>query len=210
MTRDNAGVVSLYINGFKCATGSPKYADGYTLAPKDVIFFRDELAAQNTAGNVKRIKLWNKALNSQEVASYCNCKLLTPSKACDSNIILSGPYSKIKYSSVYANDPVGVSHGSGRLGSNQAWSASTPQLGEWMQFDLSEEQVVSGVVTQGRRAVWQLVTSFQVSVSSDGSSWTRVDCGMTFQGNTDFETQVYNYFSAPVKARYVRILPITW
>ena len=67
---------------------------------------------------------------------------------------------KIKYSTVYASDPIGVGHGSGRLGSNQAWRASSPVPGEWMQFDLSEQQVISGVVNQGRRSAWQWVTSF--------------------------------------------------
>lgn len=210
ITRNSDGVVSLFINGFKCASGSPKFSNGYELDPKDVIFFRDEVGGQNTAGNLKKIKLWSKALSAQDVASYCDCKLITPAKTCDSNIILSGPYSKIKYSTVYANDPIGVGHGSGRLGSNQAWSASSPVPGEWMQFDLSEQQVISGVVTQGRRSAWQWVTSFQVSVSDDGSGWQRIDCGTTFQGNRDMETQVYTYFSAPVKARYLRILPVTW
>jgi len=210
VTRDSSGVISLFINGFKCASGSPKYSDGYTLDPKDIIFFRDEVAAQNSAGNVKKIRLWSKALSAEDIASYCDCKLLTPAKACDSNIIISGPYSKIKYSSTYNNDPVGIGHGSGRLGSNQAWSASTPALGQWMQFDLNEQQVISGVVTQGRRAAWQWVTSFQVSVSNDGSSWTKIDCGMTFEGNSDMETQIFTYFSSPVKARYVRILPVSW
>jgi hypothetical protein len=210
ITRSSDGVVSLFINGLKCASGSPKFSNGYELDPKDVTFFRDELAGQNTAGNLRKIKIWSKALSTQDVASYCDCKLITAAKTCDSNIILSGPYSKIKYSTIYANDPVGVGHGSGRLGSNQAWSASSPVLGEWMQFDLSEQQVISGVVTQGRRSAWQWVTSFQVSVSDDGSGWQRIDCGATFQGNKDMETQVYTYFSAPVKARYLRILPISW
>ena len=210
VTRDSSGVISLFINGFKCATGSPKFADGYTLDPNDVVFFRDEAAAQNAAGNVKKIKLWSKALSAEDVASYCDCKLLSPAKACSSYIIISGPYSKIKYSSIYNNDVVGVGFGTGRLGSNQAWSASSPSPGQWMQFDLGEEQVISGVVTQGRREAWQWVTSYQVSVSNDASSWTKIDCGMTFQGNRDMQTQVSSYFSAPVKARYLRILPVTW
>jgi hypothetical protein len=175
------------------------------------IWSRDNIQGQNSAGNLKKIKVWSKALGSDEVASYCDCTLIKPAKTCANNIILSGPYSKIKFSTVYNNDPVGVGHGAGRLGSYQAWSSSSSRVGEWMQLDLGESQIVSGVVTQGRHApAWQWVTSFKVKISDDGSVWQAVECGATFQGNNDHETQVQTIFSSPIKARYLRIYPETW
>lgn len=50
----------------------------------------------------------------------------------------------------------------------------------------------------------------QVSVSDDRSSWSMVECGTTFPGNTDMDTQVFTYFAYPVSGRYVRIHPQTW
>jgi len=51
----------------------------------------------------------------------------------------------------------------------------------------------------------------QVSVSTDASTWTPVDAGLTFTGNVDGgDAVVKNTFAAAVTARYVRIEPVTW
>ncbi len=132
----------------------------------DVLSRRDSNNNLNTAGNLRKIKVWGKALDANAVADYCGCKLLAAAKACNGYVLVSGPYSRMKFSTVYANDAIGVGHGQGRLGSIQAWSASWPQPGEWMQIDLGEKQTIGGVVTQGRHWSWQIVTSFKVCVPS--------------------------------------------
>ena len=62
----------------------------------------------------------------------------------------SPPYSRCNASSVWANDKIGVSHGTGRLDSAQGWSARTNAKGQWWQMDAGSAKLVAGVRTLGR------------------------------------------------------------
>ena len=79
-------------------------------------------------------------------------------------------------------------------------------------MDTGSVQDIQGVGTQGRGdGEPQWVTTYTVSVSSDGSSFTAVDGGFTFTGNVaNGNNVVRNSFAAVVTARYVRIEPKTW
>ncbi len=82
---------------------------------------------------------------------------------------------------------------------------------EFMTIDTGALQSITGVVTQGRGVgADQWVKSYTVQVSTDGSSWTAVDEGATFTGNTDKLIKVTSTFASPVDARHVRIFPTTW
>ena len=79
-------------------------------------------------------------------------------------------------------------------------------------MDTGSVQDIQGVGTQGRGdGEPQWVTTYTVSVSSDGSSFTAVDGGNVFTGNVDNSNYVVrNNFAAVVTARYLRIEPQTW
>jgi hypothetical protein len=86
-----------------------------------------------------------------------------------------------------------------------------------MQMDTGKVQTIVGVVTQGAgNGFWgwpynqYRVTAFWVKVSDDGSSWTNVECGKIFDGNSDTNTPLQTVFLRPVSARYVRIVPHSW
>ncbi len=107
----------------------------------------------------------------------------------------------------------------GKLDGAQGWSAQTNDLNQWMEIDVEQVVLVSGVVTQGRRVAYyylgigalaQWVTKYRVSVSVDGRSWTMVQNGSEFEGNSDNDTPVRQLFEKPVLARYVRIMPTAW
>jgi len=135
------------------------------------------------------------------VANYdCTYEVVTPD------------YSFCKASSVWDNNAIGYSHGTGRLDSGQAWSAATNQAGEWWQMDLGAVNYVTGVVTQGRHDNHnQWVSSFSVKVSSDGSTFTDVDGGAHFTGNAAAnDDKKENKFASAVAARYVRIVVQAW
>merc|ERR1712086_1246706 len=125
-------------------------------------------------------------------------------------------YAQCSASAVYDGDAVGTGHGTGRLDSAQGWSAKNtgPWLGEWWQMDLGSTIWVAGVVTQGRKSPHdgQAVTSYKVKVSTDGGTFTDVDGGATFTGNSanTGDAKVEKLFASPVQGRYVRILPQTW
>ena len=131
-----------------------------------------------------------------------------------SSVVDSPGYSHCKASTVWSNDPIGRSHGLGRLGSSQAWSARTNRKGEWWQIDEGSAKRIVGVRTQGRSGGGkdnQRVTAYKVSTSLDGKSWTAVDGGKVFAANAArSDTTVNNKFSKPVMARYVRIIVESW
>jgi hypothetical protein len=126
-------------------------------------------------------------------------------------VIFNPPYANHNYSSVFNSDPIGHSHGQGRLNSNQAWSAAQNVVGEWWQVDIGPNKQVVGVLTQGRSASYQRVTAYTVSTSLDGNAWAPVDGGNVFAGNVASSSPaVTNTFAAPVTARYVRIIVQSW
>ena len=81
----------------------------------------------------------------------------------------------------------------------------------WYQIELSSQQTVVGTTTQGRHNSQQWVTSWTFKSSTDGSTWTDVDGGATFTGNSDGGSvgagQVEQTFATPVTAKYIRFYP---
>lgn len=134
-------------------------------------------------------------------------------KSCKSSKVYSPGYSRCKASSVWGNDRIGHSHGLGRLNSRQAWSARHNKKGQWWQMDAGSAKPIVGLRTQGRKGGSnnQRVTSYKVKTSLNGRSWTYVDGGKVFAANkARSDTTVANKFSAPVTARYVRIIVQSW
>jgi hypothetical protein len=107
-------------------------------------------------------------------------------------------------------DAIGVSHGRGRLDSGQAWSAKVNEIGEWYQMDNGVVGKITGVAIKGRKDHPQWVKTFKVQSKGATGTWTDVDSGKVYTGNTDQETQVDVTFDAPVDARYIRIYPQDW
>ena len=210
MSRSADGILKLYINGFLCAKGSPAYVRQYALSQHQVDFFHDD-GSENTAGYVKRIRMWNKELSEAKMAKLSACRLTEESQRCERNIVF-GPVAKLAYySSTYNNDRNGIGHGRGRLNSPQAWSPKDRVMGtQFMQIDTMEVQSMSGVVVQGRRDTNQWVTRLTMQVSSDAQEWTSVQCGMVFEASKDRNTKNKIFFRKPVKARYIRLFPVAY
>jgi len=133
---------------------------------------------------------------------------LTRVSACVEEVV--PPYSSASASSVFGNDNIGYRYGQGALDSAQGWSAQHNNAAQWWQWDLSTQRMVTGVVTQGRAGYSQWVTQYKVSHSSDGTTWSDVDGGNLFSGNSDRGTKVQNNFATPVNTRYIRIEPTLW
>ncbi|GMH92953.1 hypothetical protein TL16_g12498 [Triparma laevis f. inornata] len=115
------------------------------------------------------------------------------------------------YSSVWNDDAVGTGHALSMLDSAQAWTGNA--AGDWAQLDLGSVKTVSAVVTQARAANTQRVTKYTVKVSSDGSLWTDVDGGAEFNGpmeSNDADEKITAMFDAPVEARYVRVVVVSF
>jgi hypothetical protein len=114
-------------------------------------------------------------------------------------------------STVWSGEAIGVGHGRGRLDSPQGWSAQNNAVGEWYQLDNGVVGKITGVAIKGRKDCCdQWVKTFKVQSKGATGTWTDVDSGKVYTGNTDMETQVDVTFDAPVDARYIRIYPQTW
>src|SRR6056300_1097934 len=113
-------------------------------------------------------------------------------------------------STVWSGEAIGVGHGRGRLDSEQGWSAQNNAVGEWYQLDNGVVGKITGVAIKGRATAGQWVTGFKVKSKGATGTWTDVDGGKIYTGNTDMTTQVDVTFDAPVDARYIRIYPQTW
>ena len=131
------------------------------------------------------------------------------------DVIVNPDYDKHSASSRYNDDPIGIAHGRGRLNSIQAWSPANKNSDQWYQIDLSSEQRIIGIVTQGRTGGTQYIKTYKVKVSIDGNTWTDVDNGRIFKGNNekteenpDFE--VKTKFNTPINSRYVRVYPVAY
>ena len=113
-------------------------------------------------------------------------------------------------STVWSGEAIGVGHGRGRLDSVQGWSAQNNTVGEWYQLDNGVVGKITGVAIKGRATAGQWVTGFKVKSKGATGTWTDVDSGKVYTGNTDMTTQVDVTFDTPVDARYIRIYPQTW
>ena len=124
---------------------------------------------------------------------------------------LNPPEASRWYSSVWDDNAIGIGHARSMLGSEQAWSAKHPKIGEWMVIDIMNPSLVTGVIVQSRGHSCQVqkVTVISVSVGNarDGP-WT--ECG-EYPCRTSHEYQLQRVMlSHAVLGRYVRLKPMSW
>ncbi|XP_061179555.1 hemocytin-like [Saccostrea echinata] len=118
------------------------------------------------------------------------------------------------------------------LNTNGFWMPATDTKSEYLQIDFLQQAYLTGVTTQGRPDATTYVTSYKVQFSTDGNNWnTYREAGAEniatlltsltknyelyfilkiFSANIDSSTPVTYYFTSPLHARFLRILPQTW
>ncbi|XP_038074795.1 retinoschisin-like [Patiria miniata] len=116
---------------------------------------------------------------------------------------------RITASSGYSANP--ASHA--RLNNNRVWVAWSSDANPWIEVDLVEPTVVSGVITQGHYSRDYYVKKYKVAYKKQPSSdYEHVTDGngniKVFIGNTGDNTPVTNLFAESVVATVVRIEPI--
>ena len=112
------------------------------------------------------------------------------------------------YSSIWNNDARGTGHATSMLDSVQAWSAAHATAGEWVQMDLGKTTCLTGALTQRRAGSAQRVTSYKISYSTDGDSFTELN--PVFSGNVANDDNIVKNRFQGVQARYVRLIVQTW
>lgn len=114
------------------------------------------------------------------------------------------PYSNHEYSSVYNGDPIGHSHGSGSLLSNQAWSARHNRLGEWMRMSLAKPTLVAGVCIRPRAGHCEQYLN-QVAIMAGGE---RIGEFSVNKGQRD-RVQII-WFRNPWMTKSITVVPLGW
>lgn len=124
--------------------------------------------------------------------------------------IVDVPYSGHKSSTNWGGDAIGTGTGSGRLDSEQGWSAQNNTIGEWYELDNGSATNISGVAIKGRKDTGQWVQTFKVQYKDSTGTWKDVDSGYVFEGAHDQDSQGNVFFKEPVNTSAIRIYPQTW
>ncbi|KAK5931452.1 hypothetical protein CgunFtcFv8_027597 [Champsocephalus gunnari] len=96
-----------------------------------------------------------------------------------------------------------------------AWLSKFNDLHQWIQIDLKEVQVMSGILSQGRCDADEWVTKYSIQYRSvETLNWIyykdQTGNNRVFYGNSDRSSTVQNLLRPPIVAQYVRLLPLGW
>ncbi|XP_014002153.1 retinoschisin isoform X1 [Salmo salar] len=96
-----------------------------------------------------------------------------------------------------------------------AWLSKFQDNSQWLQIDLKEVMVVSGILTQGRCDADEWITKYSVQYRTDQNlNWIyykdQTGNNRVFYGNSDRSSSVQNLLRPPMVTRYIRLLPLGW
>ncbi|KAG9485714.1 hypothetical protein GDO78_008677 [Eleutherodactylus coqui] len=96
-----------------------------------------------------------------------------------------------------------------------AWLSKFQDNGQWLQIDLKELKVISGIMTQGRCDTDEWMTKYSVQYKIDESlNWVyykdQTGNNRVFYGNSDRTSTVQSFLRPPIMSRYLRIIPLGW
>ncbi|XP_051004143.1 contactin-associated protein like 5-1-like [Acomys russatus] len=99
-----------------------------------------------------------------------------------------------------------------RMGTG-GWSPEDSNAQQWLQMDLGNRVEITAVATQGRYGSSDWVTSYHLMFSDTGHNWQQYkqeDSIWTFVGNMNADSVVHHKLLHPVRARFVRFVPLEW
>jgi hypothetical protein len=216
ITRTKDKKVSLYLNGWLCASAYPPYANAFSLDEEAFNILHDENNEYNSQGWVRRIQLWKEAKSPSDMLDINDCKLSVMKDYADyaygfNQNTIGVKSDKVSFSSVRDKNDNEWGQGNG-LNTRGCWSPASADMDEWLQIDLGKNRTIGTISTQGDPArAWQ-VTGFVVKVSYDEVEWLDVQCGRIWNTQWTGDTnRIYSLkFEKPVVAQYIRFIPITW
>ncbi|XP_054646823.1 retinoschisin-like isoform X3 [Dunckerocampus dactyliophorus] len=96
-----------------------------------------------------------------------------------------------------------------------AWLSKFNDQYQWIQLDLKEVGVVSGILTQGRCDADEWMTKYSIQYRTvETLNWVYykdpTGNNRVFYGNSDRSSTVQNLLRPPIVARYIRLLPLGW
>uniref|UniRef100_A0A8C5JXY9 Retinoschisin n=1 Tax=Jaculus jaculus TaxID=51337 RepID=A0A8C5JXY9_JACJA len=96
-----------------------------------------------------------------------------------------------------------------------AWLSKYQDSSQWLQIDLKEIKVISGILTQGRCDIDEWMTKYSVQYRTDESlNWIyykdQTGNNRVFYGNSDRSSTVQNLLRPPIISRFIRLIPLGW
>ncbi|XP_061593897.1 retinoschisin-like [Cololabis saira] len=96
-----------------------------------------------------------------------------------------------------------------------AWLSKFNDQHQWIQIDLKQVDVVSGILTQGRCDADEWITKYSIQYRTvETLNWIyykdQTGNNRVFYGNSDRTSTVQNLLRPPIVARYIRLLPLGW
>ncbi|KAI5133203.1 retinoschisin [Manis pentadactyla] len=96
-----------------------------------------------------------------------------------------------------------------------AWLSKFQDSSQWLQIDLKEVKVISGILTQGRCDIDEWMTKYSVQYRTDESlNWIyykdQTGNNRVFYGNSDRTSTVQNLLRPPIISRFIRLIPLGW
>nr|XP_057929657.1 retinoschisin-like [Doryrhamphus excisus] len=96
-----------------------------------------------------------------------------------------------------------------------AWLSKFNDQYQWIQLDLKEVGVVSGILTQGRCDADEWMTKYSIQYRTvETLNWVYykdpTGNNRVFYGNSDRSSTVQNLLRPPIVARFIRLLPLGW
>ncbi|XP_021788796.2 retinoschisin [Papio anubis] len=96
-----------------------------------------------------------------------------------------------------------------------AWLSKFQDSSQWLQIDLKEIKVISGILTQGRCDIDEWMTKYSVQYRTDERlNWIyykdQTGNNRVFYGNSDRTSTVQNLLRPPIISRFIRLIPLGW
>nr|XP_035952520.1 LOW QUALITY PROTEIN: retinoschisin [Halichoerus grypus] len=96
-----------------------------------------------------------------------------------------------------------------------AWLSKYQDSSQWLQIDLKEVKVISGILTQGRCDIDEWMTKYSVQYRTDENlNWIyykdQTGNNRVFYGNSDRTSTVQNLLRPPIISRFIRLIPLGW
>ncbi|WAQ93441.1 EDIL3-like protein [Mya arenaria] len=158
-----------------------------------------------------------------KVRYHCECPALIPTNppttvtvpyiVCREKMGMENGHIVTNMISVSSSRDGNLNPASARLNSHGAWTPNHNDQKQYIQVNFLKPMLLTGIITQGRENSGSYVTSYKVLFSNDGFIWSPYqDYGQDkiFSGNNNSGSMATNWFDHPIRAQYIRVVPLTW
>ncbi|WAR09835.1 CRAM-like protein [Mya arenaria] len=143
-----------------------------------------------------------------QVRYYCECPV-----ACREKMGMESGHILTNMITVSSSRDGNLNPASSRLNSHGAWTPNHNDQKQYIQVNFLKPMLLTGIITQGRENSGSYVISYKVLFSKDGFTWSPYqDLGQdkNFTGNNNSGSKATNWFDHPIRAQYIRVVPLTW